>query len=123
MLMGRGQAPPSQYKCNSIIKMDIIHTVIDLLKVWGTIMSDVIKFLNHNSGAFTVIFTFIFTFATVMYVILTRRLVSETRRLRETQIELQNFIHENKRLFITTQSEYESERDQEEQREEAKDSY
>lgn len=103
--------------------MDIVHTVLDLLKVWLTILSDGIVFLNDNSGAFTVIFAFIVAIATVIYVILTWRLISETRRLREAQTELQNFIHENKRLFITTQSKSEDEREQEEHQEEAKDSY
>jgi len=103
--------------------MDIVHTVLDLLKVWVTIFSDGIDFLNDNSGAFTVIFAFIVALAPVIFAILTWRLVSETRRLRKTQTELQNFIHENKRTFITTQSKSEYEREQEEQREEAKGSY
>jgi hypothetical protein len=96
--------------------MDIVHTVLDLLKVWLTILSDGIVFLNDNSGAFTVIFAFIVVIATVIYAVLTWRLISETRRLREAQTEIQNFIHENKRLFITTQSEYEYEREQEDEK-------
>lgn len=50
-------------------------------------MSDVLVFLNKNSGALTVLFTAIVTLSTVAYVLLTATLVSETRRLREVQTE------------------------------------
>jgi len=46
-----------------------------------------LKFLNENSGAFTVVFSFVVTAATVVYVVLTRALVAETRRMRENQTE------------------------------------
>jgi len=46
-----------------------------------------LDFLNQNSGAITVIFTGLVTLATVTYAILTWRLVSETRKLREVQTE------------------------------------
>lgn len=47
----------------------------------------VLKFLNANSGALTVVFSFMVTAATVVYVVLTRALVAETRRMRENQTE------------------------------------
>ena len=45
------------------------------------------KLLNQNSGALLVVFSLIVTGATVAYVILTRSLVSETRKMREAQTE------------------------------------
>jgi hypothetical protein len=99
--------------------MDIVHTFLELLKVWVTIFSDGIDSLNDNSGVITVIFAFIIAIVPVIYAILTWRLISETRRLRETQTELQNLIHKNKHLFVATQSEYEKEEEEgEEQQEE-----
>lgn len=44
-------------------------------------------FLNRNSGAFNVIFAMVVAIATVFYAVLTRRLVVETRRMREAQTE------------------------------------
>jgi hypothetical protein len=46
-----------------------------------------ISFINQNSGVFLVIFSFIVTAATVAYAILTAKLVSETRKMREAQTE------------------------------------
>ncbi|MDK2864886.1 MAG: hypothetical protein PWP37_1078 [Thermotogota bacterium] len=47
----------------------------------------VLEFLNQNSGAFAVIFSAVVAVATVMYAILTWRLTSETRKMREVQTE------------------------------------
>lgn len=47
----------------------------------------VLEFLNQNSGAFSVIFSAIVAIATVVYAILTWRLTSETRKMREAQTE------------------------------------
>ena len=47
----------------------------------------VLEFLNENSGAFAVIFSAAVAFATVVYAILTWKLVSETRKMREAQTE------------------------------------
>jgi len=44
-------------------------------------------YLNQNSGAITVIFTAFVAIATVVYAILTWKLVSETRMMREVQTE------------------------------------
>lgn len=44
-------------------------------------------FLNQNQSVFTVIFSGLVAFATVVYAILTWRLVSETKRMREAQTE------------------------------------
>jgi len=44
-----------------------------------------LDFLNENSGAFAVIFSSVVAIATAIYAILTWRLVSETRKLREIQ--------------------------------------
>jgi len=46
-----------------------------------------LEFLNKNSGAFALIFSFFVAGATVMYAILTRKLVSETKKMREAQTE------------------------------------
>lgn len=46
-----------------------------------------LDFLNHNAGAFSVLFSFVVTFATVIYAWLTWRLVSETRVMRRAQTE------------------------------------
>ena len=47
----------------------------------------VLEFLNQNSGAFTVIFSALVAIATIVYAILTGRLVSETRKMRGVQTE------------------------------------
>lgn len=52
-------------------------------------MADIIDFLNKNSGALTTVFSFFVTGATVVYAILTFKLVTETRMLREVQTEPQ----------------------------------
>jgi len=46
-----------------------------------------LEFLNQNSGAFAVVFSAVVAFATMVYAILTWRLVSETRKMREAQTE------------------------------------
>jgi len=92
--------------------MDIVHTFLELLKVWVTIFSDGIDSLNDNSRVITVIFAFIVVIVPLIYAILTWRLISETQKLREAQTELQNLIHKNKHSFITTQSEYEMEEEE-----------
>jgi len=50
-------------------------------------MDDLLKFLNDNSGALSVIFTAVVTLATAVYAVLTWQLVSETRRMRKVQTE------------------------------------
>lgn len=50
-------------------------------------MDDLLKFLNNNSGALSVIFTGAVTIATVVYAVLTWILVSETRKMRKVQTE------------------------------------
>ena len=52
-----------------------------------------VDFLNSNSGAFQVVFAFVITAATICYVILTRSLVRETKRLREVETEPQISIY------------------------------
>ena len=47
-----------------------------------------VEFLNENSGAFAVIFSAVVAIATIVYAILTWKLVSETRKMREAQTEL-----------------------------------
>ena len=46
-----------------------------------------VEFLNENSGAFAVIFSAAVAIATIVYAILTWKLVSETRKMREAQTE------------------------------------
>lgn len=47
----------------------------------------VLEFLNRNNGAFSVIFSAFVAIATMVYAVLTWRLVSETRKMRESQTE------------------------------------
>ena len=46
-----------------------------------------LEFLNQNSGAFAVIFSALVAIATIIYAILTWKLVSQTRKMREAQTE------------------------------------
>lgn len=48
---------------------------------------NIIDFLNENSGAFSVAFSGLVAAATIVYAILTRSLVKETKKLRKTQTE------------------------------------
>lgn len=50
-------------------------------------MTEILDYLNKNSGAFTVIFTAVVTIATAVYAILTYVLVKETRLIRQVQTE------------------------------------
>lgn len=50
-------------------------------------MDTLFEFLNKNSGALSVLFSAAVTIATVVYAILTWKLVTETRLLREAQTE------------------------------------
>lgn len=50
-------------------------------------MTEILDYLNKNSGAFTVIFTAVVTGATAVYAILTYVLVKETRLMRQVQTE------------------------------------
>jgi hypothetical protein len=50
-------------------------------------MAGMIDLLNQNSGAITTIFSAVVALATVVYAILTWKLVSETRKMREVQTE------------------------------------
>jgi len=49
--------------------------------------AEIIKFLNDNAGALSVLFTAVVTVSTVVYAVLTAILVSETRRMRKVQTE------------------------------------
>jgi len=51
-----------------------------------------LSFLNQNSGVFLVIFSFFVTVATIMYAVLTGKLVSETKKMRESQTEPNVFM-------------------------------
>jgi len=46
-----------------------------------------VDYLNDNAGALTVIFTAVVTISTVVYAILTAKLVKETRQMRQAQTE------------------------------------
>lgn len=46
-----------------------------------------LDFLNRNSGAFTILFSGVVALATVVYALLTWKLVSETKEMREVQTE------------------------------------
>lgn len=52
-----------------------------------TSIFETISFLNANQGAFSVIFSFIVMFATVVYARLTAKLVKETKLMRKSQTE------------------------------------
>ena len=47
----------------------------------------IVECLNNNSGVLTLIFTAVVALSTVCYVVLTAKLVSETRKIREVQTE------------------------------------
>ena len=50
-------------------------------------MSAILDLLNKNSGAINLLFALVVAGATVFYAVLTNRLVSETKRMREVQTE------------------------------------
>lgn len=50
-------------------------------------MTELFEFLNTNSGALNVLFSSVVTVATTIYAVLTWRLVTETRLMREVQTE------------------------------------
>lgn len=50
-------------------------------------MTDLLKFLNDNAGAFNLLFSAVVAVATVVYAKLTASLVRETKQLREAQTE------------------------------------
>ena len=51
------------------------------------VVQSALDFLNRNSGAFTLVFTAAVAVSTIVYAILTARLVSETRTMRRAQTE------------------------------------
>jgi len=55
-------------------------------------MFKILEFINQNSGVFLVIFSLIVALSTIFYVLLTRSLVSETRKMREAQTEPNIFV-------------------------------
>jgi hypothetical protein len=57
-----------------------------------------LEFLNQYSGVLTIIFSALVSIATVVYAILTWRLVSETRKMREAQTEPKIFVYIQGRL-------------------------
>ena len=61
-----------------------------------------LDFLNENSGAFTLIFSALVAVATLVYAILTWKLVTETRKMREAQTEPKiSIIVQPKEEFIS----------------------
>ncbi len=52
-------------------------------------MNELIKYLNSNTALVSLLFSFVVTIATVFYVILTWKLVSETKKLRKLHVEPQ----------------------------------
>lgn len=50
-------------------------------------LSELIGYLNRNSGALMVVFSGVVTISTVAYALLTWKLVSETRKMRQVQTE------------------------------------
>ena len=50
-------------------------------------MSDILDFINSNAALMNLLFSFVVAGATVFYALLTRALVSETRRMRQVQTE------------------------------------
>jgi hypothetical protein len=59
----------------------------------------VLNFLNSNSGSFNVLFAFVVAIATSVYALLTRTLVSETKKHRRfTQLPLV-FLESNEKIY------------------------
>jgi len=50
-------------------------------------MDEVLKFLNNNSGAINTVFSGLVTLATLVYAVLTWKLVSETKKMRRAQTD------------------------------------
>ena len=50
-------------------------------------VNEILHFLNQNAGVLSLIFSGVVTISTVVYAILTAKLVSETRKIREVQTE------------------------------------
>lgn len=50
-------------------------------------MQGILNFVNDNNGAFIVLFSFLVAGATIVYAILTWKLVSETKKIRKVQTE------------------------------------
>lgn len=74
---------------NKVKIISIIAGVVILISVgfkfgkWVQILN----FLNQNRGAFSVLFAGIVAFATIVYALLTRKLVTETEKLRKVETE------------------------------------
>jgi len=75
----------------------IIVLIIGALSYLAALNLDL---LNRNSGAFTVLFSAVVALATVVYAILTWRLVTETKEMREVQTEPKIFVMELSHLSI-----------------------
>ena len=78
-ITGKGK----DYTCNHLwaqkYNCSIIETENKLLNC--------IEYINNNSGALTIIFSCVVAISTVIYALLTARLVSETMKIRKLQIE------------------------------------
>lgn len=61
----------------------LVSVVVVGAGIWALASADRRSFLESNSGAITVLFTFVVAIATVVYAILTASLVSETKRMRQ----------------------------------------
>jgi len=57
------------------------------------IINKTLEFINENSGAFSVGFSGVVAFSTLLYAILTCELVSETRKMRKVQTEPKIYVN------------------------------
>ncbi len=60
-------------------------------------MEDILKFLNENAGAVNILFSGLVTLATLVYAILTWKLVAETQKMRRAQTDAKVSNHRQSR--------------------------
>lgn len=69
------------------VKYTLLIIIVLIIGGLGYLAFLNLDFLNRNSGAFTILFSGIVALATIVYALLTWKLVSETKEMRETQTE------------------------------------
>ena len=74
-----------KYSSRIILALFFFAILIGMIYLFSNKL--LLDFLNSNSGSFNVLFSCIVALSTVAYVILTERLVSETKKLRRAQTE------------------------------------
>jgi hypothetical protein len=92
MMRLSGRAQVRQRKLNSKLGWWIYHAMDSNLKKGVCKMMTIGDFLNQNSGVLATLFSSLVATATIVYAVLTWKLVSETRKLREAQTLPEVFV-------------------------------